>query len=295
MKNRRVFLALALIALLALSACGGNEQVPAPKMGETIDMTMGGYTIQSLPDDYEQDNDGEVINFFKEEKGINIMILGLVGFEDDYSPDEIIDEFLAGITGETADTFRKIEEVPVTVDSYEGTGYYLNGTFYGNLVEGQTFLVPVSDSQILFGFGLGTVVGSTNNWLAEGQVVFNSLIDSIDIIELETTDSGLFSACSIASDTSYGYTEDNPVKLGGGEANAEERAAAYFSALGGPYGETLTYVKVETIESNDANLDVYELDLSGTPLTMYIDIDNYETPMSPDGMICWEEIPVSAP
>lgn len=294
MKTRSVIFALALTMLTLLSACENGPSSNKPELGETIDMTLGGYTIRDIVG-YIQENDGQVINFYKEDNTINIMVLGLIGFEEVYTPEEIIDEFLLGITQETSDKFQKIESVPVTVDGIDGTAFSINGTFYGDIVEGETFVIMVNDSQILFGFGLGAVLGGNNFWVSEGQDIFDELIDSIDLLEVTTNDSGLYSACPIASDSSYGYSLDNPIMLGGGEANAQARAADYFSALGGPYGETLTYEKSETIDHNGAALDVYQIDFDGIPLTLYFDVDNYETLMAPDGFICWEEIPVSAP
>jgi len=296
MKKRIVGLAAILLIMIALSACGGGsaaEPTPTPE-GEIVEMPLGGYTFQTIPS-YTQEDDGQVVNLHKEDNSINIMLIGLLEYNPFYTPDEIIDSFLAGISSETADVFEKSKPYPITIDSVEGVSFDLNGTLYGEKVQGQTFIVIPSSTQILFGFGLGAIRSGNNHWEKEGKAVFGNLLDSITLTDVNASNSGLFSACPVASDPDYGYTMDNPVKIGGGEAEAEARAEAYFSALGGPYGDTITYQKTDSMELDGAAMNIYEVSLSDSTKTMYLDYTNYENPQAPDGFICWEEIPLAAP
>jgi hypothetical protein len=295
MKKITIWLALALITAAALSACGSSTAEPTPTPeGEIIEMELGGYTYQSIYG-YEEENDGQVVNFYSENDNITMMLLGIIDFGPGYTPNDIVEGFLAGMSEDSSSNIKKSNPTTITIDSAQGTSFDLTGIFDGDIVEGQTFVVMPTATRVVFGFGLGIVTDQKNNWEEQGKADFNNLMNSIEILEVETSSTGHFSACTIASDTTYGYSEDNPIRIGGGEEDGEARAEAYFSALGGPYGETFTYEKMETIESNGTTMDVYQIDFAGTPLTMYLDIQNYETLMAPDQFICWEEIPLTAP
>lgn len=99
-----------------------------------------------------------------------------------------------------------------------------------------------------------------------------------------------------APDSSYGYTQSNPIKVGGvSHERGPENERAYLSSLSGPDGQSLTYhragscCKFKTPHGTIANkglLDVYEITYAdlGKPITLYINMYDYETPMVPRGL-----------
>jgi hypothetical protein len=49
-----------------------------------------------------------------------------------------------------------------------------------------------------------------------------------------------------SSDTSYGYSEKSPIKIGGGFDSGSDRTYRFLNALRGPHGEELTYSRIGT-------------------------------------------------
>ena len=99
-----------------------------------------------------------------------------------------------------------------------------------------------------------------------------------------------------SQDPSYGYTEANPVELGGFLRGTKYEGAhiEYFQSLLGPNGEQ---VQVKRLGSccafQDASmplggglLDMYELEYSGIskPVVIYVNLYKFIKPMAPKGL-----------
>jgi hypothetical protein len=103
-------------------------------------------------------------------------------------------------------------------------------------------------------------------------------------------------AAGAAVDSTYGYTEANPIKVGGFK---EERRAQnqhdYLRALRGPEGQPIRYRRLGSCCAFDTPngfmgrglLDVYEVTYDGLaePVQLYLSLYDYERPRAPAGFI----------
>ncbi|KOS08305.1 hypothetical protein AM493_10150 [Flavobacterium akiainvivens] len=93
---------------------------------------------------------------------------------------------------------------------------------------------------------------------------------------------GAKKAAATASSADYGYTESNPIKVGGvNDGPAQERA--YLNRLTGPNGEKVTYNRsgsccpFETKNSAwGGMLDVYVVEIEGDPVKKKLYLNMYD-------------------
>lgn len=79
-------------------------------------------------------------------------------------------------------------------------------------------------------------IASTTTTTAEGGSVITS--------EMIGRSRATMSISKPAADPTYGYSEANPVKIGGGFGGGVDRVYQYLNALRGPNGEALRYDRV---------------------------------------------------
>lgn len=84
-------------------------------------------------------------------------------------------------------------------------------------------------------------------------------------------------------DETYGYSADNPVRVGGGRAAGARNQQRYLNALLGPDGQPITYERRGSccpfktrrgLGDNDGQLDIYTLSWRGqkAPVTLYLNM-----------------------
>ena len=100
-----------------------------------------------------------------------------------------------------------------------------------------------------------------------------------------------------SNDTDYGYSEENPIKLGGFLLGTEYAGyhQYFFSRLHGPNGEKLQIQRLGSCcEFEDPSmpmggglLDRYELKYEGQkdPAVVYVNLYKFESPMAPKGFV----------
>lgn len=97
-----------------------------------------------------------------------------------------------------------------------------------------------------------------------------------------------------ATDSTYGYSQGNPIKVGGvGEDPPPRRQHEYLQTLRGPNGETVRYERqgsccqYETPKGfmGRGMLDMYEVTYDGlaTPIVLYLTLYEHENPRPPRG------------
>jgi hypothetical protein len=97
------------------------------------------------------------------------------------------------------------------------------------------------------------------------------------------------SKCSVATDETYGMAPASPVKIGGGAMAGPAREQQYVSALRGPMGQGLHFVRLGSVMGPDRTiLDMYEISYAGLPQAVRIYVDEYraETLQAPHGFTC---------
>jgi hypothetical protein len=97
--------------------------------------------------------------------------------------------------------------------------------------------------------------------------------------------------CPVATDSAYGLTVSNPVKVGLDEATGPARAGQYLKALRGPAGQPVRSSRIGSALSGATVLQIYELTYEGLekPAAIYLDIFHFEAPKAPQGFMCGVE------
>lgn len=113
-------------------------------------------------------------------------------------------------------------------------------------------------------------------------------------IDYPMLDQGTFALPAITTDKTYGYDQNNPIKVGGAkESSGPLNERRFLNALLGPNGETVTYVRQGSCcafkSPNGFNgvglLDRYEVTYDGleTPVILFINMYDYGELKAPVG------------
>jgi hypothetical protein len=185
------------------------------------------------------------------------------------------------------------EPEPVVVNGIEGLSVDLSGELFGDDIEGRVVSVVPADGRFFFAFGVGIVTPSQNRWDDEGAEAFEMIISSVEFREIGA-DAG---TCPISTDPAYGYTEGNPIMVGGDVFGGPARERAYLDTLRGPDGQSITYERMGSMNYGDTILDIYEVSYAGLaePIVLYIDMYTYREPQAPVGFTCAGPFPLQAP
>ena len=100
-----------------------------------------------------------------------------------------------------------------------------------------------------------------------------------------------------AHDKTYGYTQTNPIKVGGVESDAGPlRAREFLLALRGPHGEMIKYMRKGSCCPFPSQnglmggglLDMYQVTYEGIhqPILLYFNMYDYVAPQVPPGFSC---------
>lgn len=112
-------------------------------------------------------------------------------------------------------------------------------------------------------------------------------------------DRTVVSRCTVAGDTNYGFSVENPIQVGGGATNGPARERRYLQSLRGPAGEMLTSTRKGSAHAPDkiTLLDVYEVTYPGLekPWTLYVDEYHFSEPSAPHGLVCGQPIGLGLP
>ncbi|WP_152559823.1 hypothetical protein [Hymenobacter sp. IS2118] len=98
----------------------------------------------------------------------------------------------------------------------------------------------------------------------------------------------------VSEDATYGYTAENPVRVGGGRTAGARNQQRYLNALKGPKGQPVTYERQASCcafktrrgaVDNTALLDVYQVSWEGksSPVTLYINMYRSGRLVAPQG------------
>lgn len=100
--------------------------------------------------------------------------------------------------------------------------------------------------------------------------------------EAELLDANTYKITEFSKDKTYGYTVENPIKVGGGMMGPRNEQR-YLNALAGPKGEKITYIRSGSghpFETENAVfgttgfLDIYEITVEGSDkkITLYLNM-----------------------
>jgi len=118
-------------------------------------------------------------------------------------------------------------------------------------------------------------------------------------VKQELVNDQMFLIKEYTTDKTYGYTEENPIMVGGGnEGPKNERR--FLNALAGPKGEQITYQRLGSCchfytkngtYSDTGLLDMYEITYKniGAPIKLYINMYDSDTLKVPVGFTLKKE------
>lgn len=267
-----------------------NTPTPTPEptveASERLELAEGGYTIGSVPGyDVEALPDGRTVTAAGNVGTLIITFTGVTPYTQGAAPDEIINEFLAEFASIGDGEFVQGDESMIVVDGVEGTAVAVTGSLFGAPLKGLAILVMPSPTQFLFGLGVANLSNDDQQWEKEGEVVFTAFLSTVEFLEPGgETEMG----CTTAADPTYGYTQENPIKVGGDAFGGPPRERAFLDNLFGPNGEPITYERVGSLSFGDTILDSYTITYDGLdePIALYLDEYSYEPVQAPVGFTC---------
>jgi hypothetical protein len=257
---------------------------PTLVLGESKIIAEGGYSFRP-PLGYQVDVQGAQVGVFDRDGTIIISVFGATSNPQNLSADEILDEFTAAVFKKGDGEYEKENPQTINVDGVDGIAYDITGTLFGSPLQGEAVIIMPGDDQFLFGLGIANTGRDKKRWENEGSNVFNSLIHSVTFSTSEQT-SQSSGGCTISTDNTYGYTQENPIKVGGDAIGGPARERAYLDNLLGANGETITYEREGSIPFGDTILDAFEITVAGKKITLYIDEYAFTEPQAPVGFTC---------
>ncbi len=266
------------------------EATPTP--GAIINIAQSGYSFHK-PSGYNVDISGSLVGITDKEYTIGITLYGSTTLPITSNLYNAADTFLLLLFKDSAGEFKKENAQSIMIDSVEGLIFDISGSFYDMPLKGQVVVVNPTKTQFFWGIGLANIDQDKNRWEDEGLKSFHELISSIKFLSKDELLS--LPACTIATDETYGYTEANPIRVGGDAFDGPSRERAYLDNLLGPNGEEITYERGGSFSFGDTILDTFTITGFGKTVTLYIDEYSYAAPMAPVGFTCIYDFPLSEP
>jgi hypothetical protein len=258
---------------------------PAPK---PVRVEADGFSLL-IPPLMDFDLQGNTVGIFNKE-GTLIVSFSRAPYDDSvYTLQKVIDEYLAELASRGGE-FEQGEAFPITVAGAEGIAVDLTGILFGVSVEGRAFAVNPAKDSLFFGLGFSNIETDADAWMHSGAEAFETLTDSVEFINVQSS-----GTCVVSADPTYGYTEENPIRVGGDFLEGPARERAYLNNLLGPNGEILSYFREGSFPSGDTILDAYRITGPGVEEVLYLDEYKYEPLEAPVGFTCVGEFPLSAP
>jgi hypothetical protein len=260
-------------------------------LGDPQSVEPGGFSFQAVSG-FRAEIQASQVTLRNRDATISITLSGAPSEGDTQSLQSTLDNFLNNVAKDASD-FKASEAYPVTVGGTEGLAVDISGELFGDEITGKIVVASPENKQFFFAFGFAANGPTGNRWEEEGSPAFDAVLSSIQFFEPVSSASTDF--CPISDDETYGYTEANPIRVGGGDFDGPPRERAYLDNLRGPNGEPISYSRLKSFESGDTILDSYEITVLEDTVTLYLDEYSYTEPQAPIGFTCAGEFPLTEP
>lgn len=258
---------------------------PAPK---AIPVEADGFTVL-VPVELTFDLQRNTIGIF-DPAGLLIVSFTRIAYDEEAnSLQDVIDEYLDELASRGG-KFDQNSVAPVTIGGVEGIAVDVTGILFDAPIEGRAVAVSPAKDSVFFGLGVVNLSADEELWENAGAGIFEELTDSIEFVDVQSG-----GTCIVSADPTYGYSETNPIRVGGDFLDGPARERAYLNNLLGPNGEILSYIREGSFSSGDTILDIYHITGPGVDATLYLDEYKYEPLQAPVGFTCVSEFPLSAP
>lgn len=248
-------------------------------------MWSGGYSFWQ-PSDYELRSEGGQA-VLTSRQGV-MTLVGGIDPNAAQPPDAALGEILAAINQSMVASLQLGPPFAATVDGVAGTGADLSGTTAAGQMLGRLVSVRPAAGQLFYAFA----VGPAGVWPARGAGDFERLLNGIHFMPL-----GSSFGCPQSLDPTYGFSPDNPIRIGGGDQAAPGREAAFLGNLIGASGGLIQFQPAGSQPFGGGTLDIYQIAFqqAGQPVMLYFDRNNFAPLFAPAGFGCLGAIPVAAP
>lgn len=170
------------------------------------------------------------------------------------------------------------DRVEIELDGVKGISADFSGLRQGTPFQGRATVFRPSKSKqlviLVFAHGEG-------KWDEHGEKAYTTTLENLSFFEITPRKD-----CPISSSRTYGYTPENPIKIGGEVLDGPDREDVYLSSLLGPHGELVSYYRQGSVNEGDLILDEYVLEFANQRKMLYLNIYDYETPKAPMSMTC---------
>jgi len=225
-------------------------------------------------------------------QGTVILSLSAGEIEEGVTLDETLALFLDNMRADVPD----LAVSPTTEEQVGGqpaVAAGISGTLFEEVFTGRVTVVYPDTGMGLSVLGLAVNPPAGKGWEKEGADDYAALLGSIAFFEPDPE----AAACTVSTDPTYAYEEQNPVRVGGGAFGGPSRERAYLDTLLGPEGQPIEYERTGSTDGVDTILDIYVLtyDGAGSPVTIYLDEYSFEPLQAPMGLTCSGRFPVAPP
>lgn len=253
---------------------------PTLALGERQKVNAGGYSLQA-PLGFETEIRNAQATLNNPDSTILISMTTAARQNDTQTAETVLTGFMANVKKGITD-LKTSDPYPIKVGKLDGLAVDLSGTYENAANTGQAAVADMGSSGFFIAFTLTQDGTGEKLWDTKGHQIFDSTLHSIEFFTpVIETDS-----CSIAADATYGYTKENPIKVGGDDFDGPPREREYLDNLAGSKGEKISYSRTGSINFGDTILDVYIIRGLNKEVTLYIDEYSFTEPQAPVGFTC---------
>lgn len=221
-------------ALESLSPVFGSPK-PVP-----VSVPLGGFTFMS-PGDFQFEIEQDALVYLSsnrliEDADIEILFAGLKGASSTRASTYALTDILEEVFSKTGSSYTTANPRPVTLAGAAGQWAEVTGKINGKAVRGEAAAVVAANGQVIMGIGFAIDDPDGSGWAKNGAAAFDMILSTLRFTPVGP------GKCAISADKTYGYTQGNPVRVGGGPS----RERAFLDNLRGPNGEKVTYTRLSS-------------------------------------------------
>lgn len=224
---------------------------------------------------------------------VNTLVMGSVSKYEIVAVEELPRQVFDSLFGSDAEINQEeIEEFEL--DGVKGIAVNYISRINQMVAKGRLVVVKPSAKRYIAIVGMGDPADpSGDQWMTYGIEFFDAILNGIEILDDEALVD--YAVCPMSADESYGYSMDNPIRVGGEAINGPARARAYLDNLQDSKGNWLAYERKGSLEYGGTILDAYNLILDGKEIQLYLDQYSYEELLTPAGFNCSGAFPLTTP
>jgi hypothetical protein len=249
-------------------------------------------------------NSGQIVLWEQNDK-IEILLQGKTYDDPAGIPAEdvlpgILEKISSRISG-----FQAAEPFPVDISGIPGQAVDYMVENPADPLIGRIYTVEAGPNQSFLAMAFVPNEANSQLWEEKVAPLMEGIIQSIQFLDPST----IPSSCVISTDESYGFTKENPIKIGDGlggsfkegvlisdPTSIENRIRAYFETLRGPDGQQIRYERRGESDLQGYTVDEFAISYTGKlPVSVYVDLSQFEDPAAPVGFSCSGPFPLGAP